>query len=62
VGAEDFDPTEKRESNNNFDSQSYQPFFFVKHRFFSFFEFKLGHFKEQTMFYYASNTQAYQQK
>ncbi len=44
----------------NLQSQSYQPFFFVKQRFFPFFYFKLGHLKEQTIFYHASNTQAYQ--
>ncbi len=43
-------------------SQSYQPFFFVKQRFFPFFDFKLGNFKAQTIFYHALNTQAYQQK
>ncbi len=34
----------------------------LNEHFFPFFDFKLGHFKAQTIFYYASNTQAYQWK
>jgi hypothetical protein len=39
-------------------SQSYQTFFFLKRRFFPFFAIKLGYFKVQTIFSYATNTQA----
>jgi hypothetical protein len=37
-------------------------FFLCKTWIFSFFAILLGHFKEQTIFYNATNTQAYQQK
>jgi hypothetical protein len=42
--------------------ESILPTFFLHKTkiFFRFFDFKLGHFKEQTIFYHASNTQAYE--
>jgi hypothetical protein len=49
-------------SIDDFWSQSYQTFFFVNQRFFSFFAIKLGCFIVKALFSYVTNTQALHQK